>query len=186
VFGYLGRLRLNALRDQLDAGSCRKVIDTLKEIDSQREPIESVLERDYAWALETSDWKMRVALTLSSRSRGVNKSLQGLRKPAEDVARSSERRDQAQLRLLMTHLAIRRYRLSHGKNPESLTELVPDDLSAVPLDPFSGRRLIYRLNPGGDEAYLLYSVGPDRVDDGGQPIPKKSDPLTAKGDYVLD
>jgi hypothetical protein len=176
----IGIGRLSALRDRLDADTCRTLIDALDEIDAQREPIETVIRREDAWAYASYDWKMRIPLMLSRRT------LQRLKQPAEDSTRLHVLHDQARLRLLMTHLAIRRYRLTHGKNPESLADLVPNDVSALPLDPFSGRALIYRPEGPDDASYLLYSVGPDRKDDGGTPIPKKSNPTTAKGDYVLD
>ena len=43
---------------------------------------------------------------------------------------------------------------------------MPQLLSAVPLDPMSGRLLRYRLNASG---FVLYSVGEDGRDDGGDP-----------------
>lgn len=68
-------------------------------------------------------------------------------------------------------LAVERYRLIHaGRLPEALTELVPDLLAEVPRDPFDGQPLRYhRLKEG----YVVYSVGPDRIDHGGREKPKK-------------
>ena len=45
--------------------------------------------------------------------------------------------------------------------------LVPKYLRQVPSDPFRGHPLVFR--PQGTN-WLLYSVGPDRVDDGGKPM----------------
>ena len=50
-----------------------------------------------------------------------------------------------------------------------LAALVPEFLTAIPHDPMSGKLLIYRLRPDG--AFLLYSVGLDGRDDGGDPRP---------------
>ncbi|MHC4092328.1 MAG: hypothetical protein ACYSVY_18995, partial [Planctomycetota bacterium] len=45
-------------------------------------------------------------------------------------------------------------------------ELVPQYLEAIPSDPYVGRPLCYRRQDSGD--YLLYSVGPNEIDDGGR------------------
>jgi hypothetical protein len=71
------------------------------------------------------------------------------------------------LRLLTVELALRCYRSEQGHAPGSLDQLVPKYLQRVPSDPFSDHPLVYR--PQGTN-WLLYSVGPDRVDDGGKPM----------------
>src|SRR5262249_37077767 len=53
--------------------------------------------------------------------------------------------------------------------PEKLDELAPRYLSAVPLDPFDRKPLRLRRL---DDGILIYSVGPDGVDDGGKVDPK--------------
>jgi hypothetical protein len=85
----------------------------------------------------------------------------------------------AHLRLLATELALRCYQASKGRPPARLDDLVPDYLAKVPQDPFSRRPLIYR--PQG-ATWLLYSVGPDGVDDGGRPMVRGSN----KGDILCD
>jgi hypothetical protein len=62
--------------------------------------------------------------------------------------------------------AVERYRLLHGRPPESLAQLVPDLVANIPRDPFDGQPLRYRADP---DRYLVYSVGEDRRDDGGDP-----------------
>jgi hypothetical protein len=84
---------------------------------------------------------------------------------------SAERHDlaAAHLRLLIVELALRAYRCDQGKGPESLKLLVPKYLQSLPMDPFSGNALIYRPMATN---WLLYSLGPDRVDNGGKPLRK--------------
>lgn len=65
-----------------------------------------------------------------------------------------------------TALALTAYRQKHGRFPERLDQLVPEFLRAVPVDPFDGQPL--RLRRAGDNL-LVYSIGPNRVDDGGTP-----------------
>ncbi len=62
-------------------------------------------------------------------------------------------------------LAVARYRRAHaGALPAALSDLVPSYLSSVPLDPYTGRELIYRVDGG---KYKVYTVGLNRQDDGG-------------------
>jgi hypothetical protein len=67
-----------------------------------------------------------------------------------------------------TALAVERYRLAHGRWPDSLEQLVPEYLTAVPTDPFLDMPLRYRRETGG---VVVYSVGPDDQDDGGRRDP---------------
>jgi hypothetical protein len=65
----------------------------------------------------------------------------------------------------VTALALKRYQLGHGQYPANLSELVPEFLQAVPSDPADGQPL--RYHPRTDGTFLLYSVGDDGVDNGG-------------------
>jgi hypothetical protein len=93
-------------------------------------------------------------------------------------------------RLLATQLALQAYHLNHGTYPSTLIELIPKYLPSVPIDPFSDEQpLKYRIDGG---KYLLYSIGPDAVDDGGNTIfdlHHKTQPyllwdMSEKGDVV--
>jgi hypothetical protein len=68
---------------------------------------------------------------------------------------------------LQIALALALFRAETGKYPISLTELAPKYLPQVPIDLFSERQLLYRRT---DDGYLLYSVGPNGQDDGGQSV----------------
>ncbi len=58
-------------------------------------------------------------------------------------------------------LALCAYKRNHGQYPETLTALVPSYLNEVPIDAFSGAEMHYVRK---DPAYILYSTGPDGVD----------------------
>jgi hypothetical protein len=73
---------------------------------------------------------------------------------------------EAERRILITAIALERYRGKHGSYPGSLAQLVPEFLPAVPPDFMDGQPLGYRLTGNGH--FLLYSVGLDCVDDGGK------------------
>jgi hypothetical protein len=68
-------------------------------------------------------------------------------------------------RLLVAAIALERYRLRRGTYPESLDSLVPELLSSPPLDFIDGNPLRYRRTEDGH--FLLYSIGVDCTDDGG-------------------
>jgi hypothetical protein len=55
-----------------------------------------------------------------------------------------------------------------SKSPQSLSQLVPNTLPAVPEDPFDEQPLRYRRLRQG---FTVYSVGPDFTDNGGQRQP---------------
>ena len=67
--------------------------------------------------------------------------------------------------LTICAIALKRYALRHGKLPASLDVLAPEFLPAVPVDYMDGKPLRYRLNADG--SFLLYSVGENLTDDGG-------------------
>lgn len=72
--------------------------------------------------------------------------------------------------LAQTALAIHRYRHAKGDWPETLADLVPEYLSAVPQDSYGEASLRYLREPG---RVLLYSLGPNETDDSGN-LPKQS------------
>ncbi len=74
----------------------------------------------------------------------------------------------ALLRTARTALAVERYRLGNGRIPDGLAELVPEYLPELPQDPFDGNPIRYGKLENG---YVVYSIGPDRKDDGGAEVP---------------
>lgn len=62
--------------------------------------------------------------------------------------------------------ALERFYLAHHQFPEKLEELIPHYMKSPPLDSFSGKPLQYRRD--ASDAYTLYSVGDNFVDDGGK------------------
>jgi hypothetical protein len=75
-------------------------------------------------------------------------------------------------RLTISAIALKRYHVKHIAYPPSLTAFVPESLPGVPRDPIDGQPLRYRLNPDG--TFLLYSIGDDGKDDGGDPTSAKA------------
>jgi len=81
--------------------------------------------------------------------------------------------------------ALERYRLAHGEYPGTLDVLSPQFIEKIPHDIIGGEPLIYR--PTANGKFLLYSVGWNEKDDGGQqetPQTKNSAIDFTKGDWV--
>jgi hypothetical protein len=74
-------------------------------------------------------------------------------------------RNIAHLRTARVGLAIERYRLAAGRLPDTLADLVPAYLNAVPTDPFNGNDLRYKKLEAG---FVVYSIGEDLIDDDGK------------------
>ena len=116
-------------------------------------------------------WRFGVsAQSLASLSRATLKSAQA----------------ETQRSLGLCAIALKRYSLRHGKFPDSLAALVPDFLASVPTDYMDGKPVKYRRNEDG--SFILYSVGEDGKDDGGDgslpPGKEKSSNLWARKDFI--
>ena len=55
---------------------------------------------------------------------------------------------EANVAVARTALAVRSFQIRTGRAPDSLEELVPGTVRAVPLDPFDGKPLTYDIGPG--------------------------------------
>jgi hypothetical protein len=167
-FGVSG---LSRIRNSLSSDQCKEIIDALQKIDVRREPLKNFWERDEIWDENAfHHWYAQLYVYFLRRERDSFKS------GVELIFK----KNQTSLRLLIAELAVCGYRQEHEKLPASLDELVPKFFSAVPLDPFSGKPLIYRRT---QDSYLLYSIGPDGKDDGGRPASANTQ---WQGDLLLE
>ena len=76
--------------------------------------------------------------------------------------------NQAQNRLLLVTIALRGYFAERGAYPQLLNELAPKYLKKLPDDPLALNGT-FRYRRDG-KSYVLYSIGPDGMDDGGKMI----------------
>lgn len=92
-------------------------------------------------------------------------------------------------------LALESYRTDLGQYPDTLDALVPQFIDQLPPDPHRATEsFVYRVvDPQATDpaaAYVLYSIGADRVDDGGRwPEDWRANPLTsasASGDHLFN
>lgn len=75
-------------------------------------------------------------------------------------------------RCLRAAIAIRRFELKNHRLPGTLAEALPEPI----LDPFTDKPLLFLSKP--DQPWIVYSVGPDKKDDGGNYLP--NEPLNSK------
>jgi hypothetical protein len=85
--------------------------------------------------------------------------------PALPRAAESDIRRKAVLTTAAAGVAAERFRLAHGRWPARLDDLAPQFLPALLTDPFDGKALRWKQTDG---TFLVYSVGHDRIDNGGQ------------------
>jgi hypothetical protein len=90
---------------------------------------------------------------------------------------------QSSIDLARVACALERYRLVHGEYPEILDVLAPQFMETIPHDIIGGEPLHYRRETNGQ--FILYSVGWNETDDGGEVVLKKSGSVDQEqGDWV--
>jgi hypothetical protein len=84
-------------------------------------------------------------------------------------------------RRVLAACALQRYFLKNGSYPDNLDAIVPGFLEQIPVDPIDGQPMRYRRNEKG--GFDIWSIGINRIDDGGKWEPQK--PSREQADWVL-
>lgn len=131
--------------------------------------------------------EMRTAMVTFDQKMGgnriqVTRILSRMILPGLSKILAKELRSVATIRCAMAGLALERFHLAHGRLPDSLDELVPRFLGAVPADPMDGRPLRYRRL---DRGHVVYSVGDDLTDDGGVEFADRPKNSSVGWDYTF-
>jgi hypothetical protein len=116
--------------------------------------------------------KVNTALDELSRQRNPYKLFATMLVPALGRASMKSARTQTSVDAARVACALERYRLANGKLPETLDALAPRFIETIPTDVIDGKPLRYRLKADG--SYVVYSVGWNQTDDGGEIGWKKS------------
>jgi hypothetical protein len=146
------------LRDVCAAATsedCKYVLNNLPDVRQQMEPPAAITEREWHFFRRING----VYTTFITEMTFSNN-----RSEFEERLQESLRIAHARTELLRLHYAIRAFQLAENRLPKSLAELAGRELQTIPPDPFSQHDFIYQA---GKDRYLLYSVGPNGVDDGG-------------------
>ena len=149
--GLVDRARLSHLRGMA------------REVDVARLPLSKRLEASRRLTAELeAEPEINVWNFLSQDFLG--KMLVSMMAPANMRAIVEDLRGFAKLRVTRTALAVEDFREAQKRLPESLDELVPKYIEAVPLDPFDGKPLRFKKR---DKGYVVYSIDEDGTDHGG-------------------
>jgi hypothetical protein len=112
--------------------------------------------------------------------------LSGMLLPSFSRVILREASGRAIIELAATAMAVEQFREERGHLPAILTELTPQFIDHIPVDPFDGAPLRYKLLPKG---YIIYSVDVDGRDDGGRERPeqrKSSDTTSYDLTFVVE
>jgi hypothetical protein len=162
--------QISEMRSKLSNIERQSVIAELQQSEKLCDSVDEILIRNKVWRDLWERWRYRLNLIVVEESWRDSTDLVD-----RDLALGWDQRA-AHRRLLAADLAIRAFQQDEGRLPGSLAELTPKFLPAPLPDPFSGEPLRYL--PSGS-SFLLYSVGPDLQDNGGQaPKPgQRFDPI---------
>ena len=94
----------------------------------------------------------------------LHKMMAMIETPAPLLTMETFDNSEAQVQNTRQALALKRYKQAHGQYPDQLQQIISAEMNALPRDPFSGELFHYKKE---GEGFLLYSVGPNYVDDGG-------------------
>ncbi len=145
--------RMEALADQ-PPGDER---DRLAKItDEHFEAIDNVAKNRRRW--------LAGVFSRQARSEIVADILCAMLLPAVQSVANADDRYQVRHNCARAAIALAQYRAAHGEYPERLAQLVPEFAEQPPQDLFTGQPLKYLRTKQG---YQLYSVGPNRQDNGG-------------------
>jgi len=126
--------QLTNLVNKLDAKSCRETAVALEVLDTQRQTWDDVAQQENAWSRRTFT--------------GIRYDIQRMmeKKSMDDMYVAVKLKNQKypkMTRQLSIQFAARAYSLDKGNPPESVDDLVPDYLKAVPIDPITGNKMVY-------------------------------------------
>jgi hypothetical protein len=113
----------------------------------------------------------------------LSNKLVGLFLPAVEKVNDADTRLVAQLGCAVAGIACERYRQKTGSWPKTLADIPKDILPEIPTDPFTGKSVLFKRTETGA---VVYSVGSDGVDDGGEILDPKMPPGTDIGFRLFD
>jgi len=100
--------------------------------------------------------------------------------PGLDKIATKNAEHDALIKVARAGLGLKLFKQKNGAYPDTLEKLTPEFLENIPVDPFTGKALIYRK---ADAGFTLYSLGPNQQDDNGTP---KSTGKKATGEEPYD
>ena len=160
----------NALASPLSAFAFASRKETLDLIDTlfrqcEEESRRPIHLQDHAYDVEVEQLHYASALTK------IKWTIPRLLVPAVSKVAHSRQLGRAQRDAALVVIAMERHRRSHsGAWPAALSDLAPETIAELPVDPYDGAPLRYRVLEGTP---TIWSVGPNKIDDGGAADPSK-------------
>ncbi len=105
--------------------------------------------------------------------------------PSSSPVLGASRLARAKDRAMYVVVALHRHKLAHDGWPDSLDVLVPAYLDELPMDPHDPERGSIRYRVNEDGSCMLWSVGPDGIDNGGAVDPESPNSPGESFDLVL-
>ena len=119
-----GAQALQSLLRKLSQENVGKALETLKKFEKERVSAAAIRE-----------WEEILSQTLFAGASPVEN------KADRQQVFASINQHARNMRILLLRAAARKFEFLHGKAPESLSQLAPDILDSIPLDPFAGKPL---------------------------------------------
>jgi hypothetical protein len=165
---YLGRSEYEEIIEASSMASAYRVFHLAEDLASYRDHfhvIHAASAKPYY--LTRNLWK---DVKGSSESKGVG-ALTSLILPNPAIIFERVQWAEAMHRVAVLGVAAYRYQAKYGRLPTALDDLTTEFVHILPRDPFNGKPIRFKF---ADESCVIYSVGPDLVDDDGAPL-KQSD-----------
>lgn len=142
--------------------------DELFHLESMQQTLEALrgLQKDWSWVQTTAQLSRITARVnrLATAPQGFMYWFSRISIPNFSKAVVVGIRNETDRQMLLSAIAIKRFEVRNGKLPDSLSDLIPSFLSKLPKDYMAGGPLHYKA---GKQGFLLYSVGEDSQDNGG-------------------
>lgn len=136
-----GLVVITNLLVQLSSTQCRSAARTLQEMDQTRENLSELFRREKRWMMASSGFFEYLKEMVEYRT--LHPERQNF---LGDSAHDAKFRLRA-IRSAMLQIAARGFELEHGRRPTNVVELVPNHLSAAPLDSLSELPLELTASP---------------------------------------
>jgi len=166
-----GRESLRQIRAFLMPAQQRELLKRLIASHREVDPLNEFVSRNRIFMMHALGWQIRLHQIVGELINGDFMQVMSMKQVGQLAGRRLVKHC-----LLITTLALDLYREDRGELPTSLSELVPDYLPEVPLDPFGSGPLNYRRID--QVRYLLYSLGQNRTDEGGIVVSYEGEELT--------
>ncbi len=138
--------QLEKLEPQLNAAQCRSAISEIEMWRTKREPFVTTLAHEKRWGAAYERLEHNPVQLLMSRVAGMiaSKSLNPLQ-AAFTRAESKQKQVFGRAAALEVVLAARGYKSEHGSAPNKWSDVVPEYLPAIPVDPQTKRPLTHQF-----------------------------------------